>query len=177
MHSHIGWKWILVEILGFIVLTILDQWTKVLSVTFLKEQEPYVLIDGVLELRYVENRGAAFSSFQNATWVFWIIAIAVILFIVWFLHVMPADRLYLPIRVILIFVASGAMGNLIDRMTLTYVRDFVYFSLIDFPVFNVADIYLTVSIAILIALILFYYKDSDFAWMEQYSWNQSKHDK
>lgn len=157
---------IVLEIIGFIVLTLIDQWTKVLSVTNLKGQPSYVLIDGTLEFYYLENRGAAFSLLQDAMWFFFIIAIAAIAFIVWFLHKMPLDHQYLPVRIILVCIAAGAMGNLIDRMTLGYVRDFIYFSLINFPVFNVADIYVTVSVAILIILILFYYKEDDFAWLE-----------
>ena len=51
---------------------------------------------------------------------------------------------------------------MIDRVRLNYVIDFLYFKLIDFPIFNVADIYATVSVALLIVLSLFYYKDEDF---------------
>ena len=61
----------------------------------------------------------------------------------------------------LIFIAAGAAGNLYDRITLKYVRDFIYFSLIDFPVFNVADIYVTCSVFVLAFLIFFYYKEED----------------
>lgn len=155
------------EILGFAVLTLLDQWTKVLSVSHLKGQPSYSLIDGVLEFYYLENHGAAFSMLQDAMWFFYIIAIVAMAFIAWFLHRMPADRRYLPVRIILVCIAAGALGNLIDRITLGYVRDFIYFSLINFPVFNVADIYVTCAVVVLIVLILFYYKDSDFAFMER----------
>lgn len=66
----------------------------------------------------------------------------------------------------LFFLTSGALGNLIDRIRLKYVIDFIYFSLIDFPVFNVADIYVTVSMIVLLLLVLFYYKDEDdFAFL------------
>lgn len=169
MQQHTGWKINITEILGFVILTILDQWTKALCVAELKGQSPYVLLDGVLELRYIENRGAAFSLFQDATVFFWVIAVVAMSFIAWFLWKMPAERRFVPIRIILVFIAAGAMGNLIDRIQLRYVRDFIYFSLINFPVFNVADIYVTVSVAFLILLVLFYYKDSDFAWMERHT--------
>lgn len=158
---------IILELLGFAILTILDQWTKVISVAHLKGQTPFVLIDGILEFYYLENHGAAFSLFQNAMLFFLVIAVAAMAAIVWFLHRMPQGRRYLPLRIILVAIAAGAMGNLIDRMQLGYVRDFIYFSLIDFPVFNIADIYVTVSVAVLIALILFYYKDEDLAFMER----------
>lgn len=157
---------IALEIAGFIALTILDQWTKVLAVAGLKGQASFVLIDGVLEFYYLENHGAAFSMLQDAKVFFLVVAIAAMAFIVWFLHRMPLTGRMLPLRILAVCVAAGAMGNLIDRMRLGYVRDFIYFSLINFPVFNVADIYVTVSVAVLIVLILFYYKDTDLAWVE-----------
>lgn len=162
-------RMITVEIIGFIILTLLDQWTKVLSVAHLKGQSSFVLINGVLEFYYLENHGAAFSLFQNAMWFFYIIAIAAMVFIAWFLYRMPEERRYLPVRIAMVSIAAGALGNLIDRMQLGYVRDFIYFSLINFPVFNIADIYVTVAVAVLIILILFYYKDDDFTWIERRS--------
>lgn len=56
---------------------------------------------------------------------------------------------------------AGAAGNLIDRIRFGYVVDFFYFRLIDFPVFNVADIYVTVSFAVLLLLVFFQYKEED----------------
>ena len=73
----------------------------------------------------------------------------------------PSDKKYLPLRIVLIAISAGAAGNLVDRVMLHYVRDFIYFSLIDFPVFNVADIYVTCSVFVLVYLILFYYKEED----------------
>ena len=61
---------------------------------------------------------------------------------------------------------SGAIGNLIDRCFRKYVVDFFYFKLIDFPVFNVADIYVTSAAIVLIILIMFYYKEEDFDFMK-----------
>ena len=60
-------------------------------------------------------------------------------------------------------ICSGALGNFIDRIAHRYVVDFFYFELIDFPVFNVADIYVTVSAVLLILLILFYYKEDELS--------------
>ena len=62
---------------------------------------------------------------------------------------------------ILIFFAAGAIGNFIDRVSLNYVVDFLYFKLINFPIFNVADIYVTCSAFVIIVLGIFYYKDED----------------
>lgn len=156
----------LIEFLGFLLLTGIDQWTKVLAVAALKGQPSYVLISGVLEFYYLENHGAAFSLLQNATVFFFIVAVAAMLVIAVLLHRMPGERRFLVLRVLLVCIAAGAMGNLIDRVTLGYVRDFIYFSLINFPVFNVADIYVTVCVILLMVLILFVYKDEDLAWMQ-----------
>lgn len=60
---------------------------------------------------------------------------------------------------------------MIDRVRLHYVVDFIYFSLIDFPIFNVADIYVTVSMILLLILVLFYYKEEDFSFL---SWKKNK---
>lgn len=153
------------EITGFILLVLLDQWTKSLSVVHLKGQTPFVLIDGVLEFYYLENHGAAFSLLQDATVFFLIVALAALAAIALILHRMPRTRAFLLPRILLVCIAAGALGNLIDRMMLGYVRDFIYFSLINFPVFNVADIYVTVSVALLMVLMLFVYKEEDLAWM------------
>ena len=58
-------------------------------------------------------------------------------------------------------IGAGAVGNFIDRMSNGYVVDFFYFKLINFPVFNVADIYVTLSAVFLVILLLFKYKEED----------------
>ena len=69
--------------------------------------------------------------------------------------------MFLPLRIIAVFILAGAWGNMIDRLRLSYVVDFFYFSLINFPIFNVADIYVSVGTAVLAVLILFVYRDED----------------
>ena len=71
----------------------------------------------------------------------------------------------MPLRLVLVFLSAGAAGNLIDRVSLHYVRDFIYFSLIDFPVFNVADIYVTCSVFVLAYLIVFHYREEDLSFL------------
>ena len=66
-----------------------------------------------------------------------------------------------PLLWSLAILCAGAVGNLIDRIMHRYVIDFIYFSVINFPIFNVADIYVTVSVILLIILVLFHYKDTD----------------
>ena len=79
---------------------------------------------------------------------------------------LPATRKYMPLLITCTLLVSGAVGNFIDRVRFGYVRDFIYFKLINFPVFNVADCYVTVSVALLIILILFVYKEDDFGFLK-----------
>ena len=97
------------------------------------------------------NRGAAFGILQNQQWVFIYLLCAVFLiFIIWFYLRLPKQSHYLPLAALGVGIAAGAVGNLIDRIRLNYVVDFFYASCIDFPVFNVADIYVTVSVFLLV---------------------------
>ena len=75
---------------------------------------------------------------------------------------LPKTKHYMPLHICLISMIIGAIGNMIDRIRLQYVIDFLYFELIDFPIFNVADIFASIAACALIVLFLFYYKDNDF---------------
>ena len=159
------WKQFAVFFLSCAVLVGLDQWTKSLAVKHLSGHPPLVLIDGIFELTYLENRGAAFGMLQGRQSFFFLIAAAVIaaaLFAVWRMpeRQAPEKKSLIPLYLCAIGIVSGAAGNLIDRILQGYVVDFFYFRLINFPVFNVADCYVTISAAALIILFLFYYKDS-----------------
>ena len=160
-------KTAILSVLFAAVLTGLDQWTKYLAVTRLNGSAPFVLISGVLEFRYLENKGAAFSILQDQQVFFYILTAVFLILAVWILCRMPRVRRYLPVRIALLVLASGALGNLIDRIRLKYVVDFIYFSVIDFPVFNVADIYVTLSVITLALLILFRYREEDFAFLKR----------
>lgn len=144
-----------------ILMVLLDQATKYLAVLFLKDQEPFVIWDGVFELHYLENRGAAFGMLQGQQWFFLVIGIVVFLAALYAFRYMSEDPRFMPLRLIGAGILAGALGNMIDRLRLGYVVDFFYFKLIDFPIFNVADIYVSVGTAVLAVLILFYYKDED----------------
>ena len=76
---------------------------------------------------------------------------------------MPPEGRYRPLAVCLMMISAGAVGNMIDRVSQGYVVDFLYFKLINFPIFNVADCYVTIGAACLVFLIMFYYKDEDMA--------------
>lgn len=147
------------------VLIFIDQFTKIL-LTPLKENGPIILINGVLELRYLENRGAAFGMLQGARTIFLVIAVFVVIVMGYIFIKIPNEKKYIKLNIVLSFILAGAIGNTIDRVILGYVRDFIYFSLINFPVFNVADMYITCTVILLILLIIFAYKDEDFDFLK-----------
>ncbi|MBQ2987036.1 MAG: signal peptidase II [Tyzzerella sp.] len=148
-------------LIGVMIGVALDQFTKYLAVAHIKE-EPIILIDGVLELRYLENRGAAFGMLQNRQWFFLIITVITLFIIVYTYIKLPRERHYTPLRICMIALTAGAIGNMINRINLQYVVDFIYVKLIDFPIFNVADIFATCSTIALIVLFLFFYSEEDF---------------
>ena len=151
----------LISILAIIIGVALDQFTKHLACTYLLEK-PITLIEGVFELRYLENRGAAFGILQNQQFFFLIVGSVTLLLIAYMYLKLPKKKHFLPLRICLVSIVAGAIGNMIDRIRLEYVIDFLYFKLIDFPIFNVADIYASVATAVLIILFLFYYTEEDF---------------
>ena len=148
-------------ILSFIILIVFDQWTKYLAVEHLMNKEPFIIIDGVFQLRYLENRGAAFGMMQGQQTFFLITGIIAVIVLAYVYFKLPWEKRFLPLRAVAMFIAGGAVGNMIDRVALGYVVDFFYFELIDFPIFNVADIYVTCATIVLALLILFYYKEEE----------------
>lgn len=151
----------LIQAAAVVLLTALDQFTKHLAVLHLKGERPLVLIDGIFELAYVENRGAAFGIFQDQVLYLAIFTGAIVAAIAVFAYRLPSGRHYMPMRICLVFLMAGAIGNLIDRVRLNFVVDFLYFKLIDFPVFNVADIYVVCASFALAFLMIFHYKDEE----------------
>ncbi len=124
---------------------IVDQVTKAAAREVL-EQESRVLIPGIINLVHVENTGAAFSIWEGGTIFLAVLAIVLIVAITTF--VWKTERLPLYMVVPLGLVAGGGMGNMIDRVMGGSVTDFIATAFIDFPVFNVADICVTVGVAL-----------------------------
>lgn len=145
----------------------LDQLSKRWALANLGDHEPVPLIPGVLEFLRIENRGAAFGILQGRMEFFYLITAVVAAGIIYVIFKLPEDRKYMPLLVTLAFLLAGAAGNLIDRAFRKSVVDFIYFKPIDFPVFNVADIYVTCSTFALVLLILRFYEDEDFAFLSR----------
>lgn len=157
---------VFVDILIMVILVALDQITKYLAIVNLKDQPAFVLMEDVFELHYLENRGAAFGMLQNQKVLFVIISV-VMLFVIGYLIVKFPEQGFRGLEITLVFISAGAIGNLIDRIRFDYVVDFFYFKLIDFPIFNMADIYVSVCCVVLILLLLFVYKEDDFDFLNK----------
>lgn len=149
-----------------------DQLTKFLAVENLKDKADIPLIPNVLYFQYLENRGAAFGIFQDQK-IFLILLTSLILIgVCYVLWKIPADKKYIYLKLLCFLITAGGIGNLIDRIRLDYVIDFIYFAPIDFPIFNVADIYVSVGMILLFIVVLFYYKDEDFEFLKWKSKNK-----
>lgn len=154
-------KYYIFTVLSIIAGICLDQYTKYLAVTHLKERPSIVIIRNVFELSYLENKGAAFGIMQNQRWFFIVSFIFIIAIILWIYIKLPASVRFLPLHACSALIVMGAIGNLVDRVKLGYVIDFFYFSLIDFPIFNVADIFVVTGVILLAVLILFVYTEDE----------------
>lgn len=156
----------ILPILGVIGVVLLDQWTKYLTVTKIGDSR-IVLWENVFELVYVKNNGMAWGMLQNQQWLFIVMTPIVLIFMAWFYVKMPYEKKFLPMRILEVMLAGGAIGNLLDRMfrgefCQGHVVDMFYFKAINFPVFNVADSFISVAFVLLVVLVMFKYSEEDF---------------
>ena len=147
------------------LLLLLDQFTKYLAVTKLKDKPAVVLIRNVLELKYLENRGSAFGMLQNQKFFILFVGFVFLAVILFFLFKLPCEKKFRIVHILLAAVIAGGIGNMIDRFRFDYVVDFIYFVLINFPIFNVADCYIVVSVIGLFILFLFVFKEKDLEFL------------
>ena len=161
MKESFKWKYAVFALISFLILIVFDQWTKSLAVAYLMDKDPFIIIKNVFQLRYLENRGAAFGMMQGQQTFFLITGVIAVVILAYIYFKLPWTKRFVPLRAVALLIASGAVGNMIDRVALGYVVDFFYFELINFPIFNVADIYVTCATIVLAFLILFYYKDEE----------------
>ncbi len=150
--------------LAIILFTIfLDQYTKFLVLRYLKPIDTYPIIANVFHLTYVENTGAAFSLFSNMQAFLILVTFIFTSVLAYVLLKTPKIKANLWVNFSLALIIGGAIGNLIDRLRLNFVIDFIDFRIINFAIFNFADIFVVCgSFSLLIALII----NKDF-WDEQ----------
>ncbi len=147
-----------------LVLVLLDQITKIIARNYIKGNA-IKLIPGVFSFTYVENRGSVWGIMQGR--INFLLIVTLILFsaLLYCYVKIPKTGEYLPLLWLDTFMMAGALGNAIDRVFFGYVTDFIYIELINFPVFNVADCYITCTAVITIILILTRYKDDNFTFL------------
>lgn len=147
------------QIIYIILLVIIDHITKYIAKIRLSSGKSISLINDVLEFVYVENRGAAFGIFKNKK--FFLVGITTFVVLGMIYYLIKNTNLNKWERISLIFIISGAVGNLIDRVFRGYVVDFIHFyikDIFDWPVFNIADILVVIGAIILASSILFFKK-------------------
>lgn len=143
------------HIIIVLLLAVIDQISKYFVLELLKFSNPVILINNFLRLNYVENRGAAFGILQNQQLFFIVVTSVVILAVVFYR--IRYNRFNKVANLSLDLIIAGAVGNLVDRVRLNYVVDFIdvnFWGFYDFPVFNFADICVVVGTLLLALLIL-----------------------
>ncbi len=167
---------LIIQFFLFLLLVGLDQITKRLAVSYLIGHEDVKIIGDSVVLHYLQNYGAAFGILQNKQWTFFVLTTVVFIILVMliiFIHLSLkkycrtcGDKYksttfsnMIFINYIFTVLAAGAIGNLIDRIAYGYVVDFIYFKFIDFPIFNIADICVTLSAFTLVIFFIFFYKE------------------
>lgn len=152
LYKKRSWRELLLYSVILVAGILADQLTKLLAVSLLKPVHSVPLWEEVLHLTYVENRGAAFGMLADAPWVFNTISIITVIIILGYPYLGHAENTLYAVS--LSMIASGGIGNLIDRLSLGYVVDFIDFTLIDFAVFNGADSFVCVGAGLLILALL-----------------------
>lgn len=166
MKNRTNKKRLLLYVAFCVLLTVLDQITKYLARANLNNPKRDIgLIPKVLRLQYLENRGAAWGILQGRLSILSFVSAALVIVFVIILFRIPEGKRYIPLQIVVLCTIAGAIGNLIDRIFFGYVTDFIYFELINFPIFNVADIYVTCSVIVLAFLVLFYYTEEELEFI------------
>lgn len=130
-----------------------DQLTKFLAVKFLEPIPTCPLFEGVLHLTYHENRGAAFGMLADNRWIFMSVSVIMIVGLLIYLLLGKCENMLYTVS--LSMIIGGGIGNMIDRIALGYVVDFIDFRLINFAIFNGADSFVCVGSGLLVlALVL-----------------------
>lgn len=144
----------MIESLIIFLITIFDQITKIVVNSNLKDADAVEFIPGLLSFRYHENRGAAWGMLADRRWIFMVISTVAIIAIIGYLIWTRKKKDSLLFRISLCFFAGGGIGNMIDRVFLGYVIDFLRFDFIDFPIFNVADSFITIGAGLMIVTLI-----------------------
>ena len=140
------------------LIVIADQAAKYFTVLYISAAGAQPFIPGILQITYVRNTGAAFSSFEGQQWLFALIFLVLTGLIFWEYFKKPVGFTKLE-RFCIAAIYGGGLGNMIDRVRLGYVVDMLETTFMDFPVFNVADCFITCGCAVLMVSLLLVHKD------------------
>ncbi len=146
--------WI-ISLLVAVIMIVIDQCTKLWAVAKLKPIGSTPVIDGFLNLTFVENHGVAFGMLHGKKWLILCMVAVIVAILVYYFVKLPKTKEYHYVRGAMTLILAGAVGNVMDRMMRGYVVDFLEFAFVDFPVFNMADIYIVVGVILLAILMLF----------------------
>lgn len=152
---------LIIPVVITVILILIDHGTKFWALESLKPIHNMTLIEGFMDLTFVENRGMAFGMFSGQRWLILLLTGVISIGLIWFYLSLPKKREYRPVRASLILILAGAIGNIIDRLFRGYVVDFFEFTFFEWPVFNVADIYVVVGVILLALMIIFVVKEED----------------
>jgi len=165
MRKYLNQNWKLtgaVLIAASVILVALDLWLKHWAQHNLTRMSREVVIPHVIGLTYLQNSGIAFGMFTDLAWGQWIFSafklILIIVLLIFYFR-LPDDKKYWLLRAPVILIIAGGIGNLIDRVALGFVRDMIMFLFIDFPIWNLADAYVTVGVFFMLFILLFVVKD------------------
>ena len=139
-------------------ITVADQVTKYLVVQNIPLYSQVPVIDGLFHLTHVHNTGAAFSIFRGMQWLFALIFLVLTVAVIWdfWKKTMPFTKLE---RWLVLCIYAGGLGNMIDRVRLGYVVDMIEVEFMNFPVFNVADCFITCGCILLMLHLIFFNKE------------------
>lgn len=157
-----------------IVAVLADQLTKVLAYNGLRGHEEAKVLGDVVVFSYLENTGAAWGILRGRFDVLALVTAVILLAFLYVIARIPSDPRYRLLLVTLLITAGGAIGNLFDRVFRGYVIDFIYLKFIHFPIFNVADIFVTCGVFFFAILLLFVYKDEEL-WFIPFFGEKDKH--
>jgi signal peptidase II len=140
------------EAIYITLIVIFDQITKFFAVSHIEGNGTIIAIPHLLSFRYHENSGAAWGILSDHRWVFMIVSTVAILFIIGLLLYFRIQNIKTSflLRLSLCFFCGGGIGNMIDRVRLGYVIDFLNFEFIDFPIFNIADSFISIGAGLMV---------------------------
>ena len=162
-------KWMLVFLVFAILSFTADRISKILVLKNLMGKPTVKLIPGVFELYYHQNKGIAWSMLEGQIALILFVGVLLTALVLYFVLKIPVDKKFQIIYILTGLFIGGALGNMYDRISLGYVVDFLYFSLINFPIFNIADVFIVVSVILFAVIFLFVYQDEDLVYLNPFT--------